>query len=202
MVVMLRAPVWQPARKNLTACHSTNTGIDKYSSDTHTIAGSPESPLCLHSQRYRLSPGVAFLVAVFGMKTNEQTEPQLKTFRAYIFNKISYAAIVLIVGAVGGLAYFRLSPPRSNPLPVAVQPPQQQKLPEGAILIPDARGVCHLHALDNATGQIDDYGVVDCSSAADQNLSAWRRAMNKDVGTEVSKSFRHESDERKGVTSR
>jgi len=184
------------ARKNLTACRSTNTEIDKNLPGTNTSPGSSESRLCLHSQRFRLPSGLFFSATAFGMTINQQVEPQRKTFRAYIFNKISYATIALIVSAGSGLAYFRLSVPRSGPTPVAVQTPQQQRLPEGAILIPDAHGACHLHVLDNTTGQIDDYGVVDCSSAADQNLAAWRRAMNRDIGTQVSKSFRHESDER------
>jgi hypothetical protein len=71
---------------------------------------------------------------------------------------------------------------------------QTRNLPIGAILIPDAHGVCHLHALENAAGRIDDYGIVDCSTAVNEMSAAWRRATNMDAGIEVSKSFRHESD--------
>jgi hypothetical protein len=130
------------------------------------------------------------------MASDKQAETQRKTFRAYAFNKISYVAVCMIVAALGGLIYFRGVLPRSSPAPAPPVIPQQTKinLPDGAILIPGGNGVCRLHALDNATGTIMDYGVVDCSNAADENLAAWRRAMNKEVGTEVSKSFRHESD--------
>lgn len=49
-------------------------------------------------------------------------------------------------------------------------------------------------ALDNATGQIMDYGVVKCSNASEQNLNARMRAMSKDRFVEIPKSFRHEGD--------
>jgi hypothetical protein len=128
------------------------------------------------------------------MVTEKQTQPQRKTFRAYAFNKISYAAVSTIVAVLGGVAYFTGVLPKSSPPPAPPVIPQQTKinLPNGAILIPGANGICHLHALDNSTGAILDYGVVDCSNAADNNSTAWRRATNSDVGTEVSKSFRHE----------
>jgi hypothetical protein len=51
-----------------------------------------------------------------------------------------------------------------------------------------------MHALDNTTGQIMDYGVVKCSHASEQNLAAWMRATNKDKFVEIGKSFRHEGD--------
>jgi hypothetical protein len=68
-------------------------------------------------------------------------------------------------------------------------------LPPGAILIPVLDGVCWMHALDNTTGQIMDYGVVKCSHVSEQNLNAWMRATNKDKFVEIGKSFRHESDQ-------
>jgi hypothetical protein len=49
-----------------------------------------------------------------------------------------------------------------------------------------------MHALDNATGQIMDYGVVECSNASEQNLHSWMGAMSKDKFVEIPKSFRHE----------
>jgi hypothetical protein len=52
-----------------------------------------------------------------------------------------------------------------------------------------------MHALDNTTGQIMDYGVVKCSHVSEQNLNAWMRATNKDKFVEIGKSFRHESDQ-------
>jgi hypothetical protein len=101
-------------------------------------------------------------------------------------------AIVAVLG--GGAAYFMGVLPTSNPPPTPPVIPHQTKidLPIGAILIPDASGICHMRALDNKTGVINDYGVVDCSKATDRNSVAWKRATNQDVGTEVSKSFRHD----------
>jgi hypothetical protein len=110
-------------------------------------------------------------------------------------SKILYAACTIVVAA-GGLAYvFRSSLlPHPNPPPPIVAQPTKDELPAGAILIPDADGTCHLHMLDNATGVINDYGPADCSNASNQNAAVWRRAMSKDTGIEVSKSFRHEPD--------
>ncbi len=126
--------------------------------------------------------------------TDKPTEPQRKTFRAYVFNKISYAAVSAIVAVLAGLAYFTGALPKSGPPPEPPVIAHQAKIdvPNGAILIPGADGICHLHALDNSTGAISDYGVVDCSKAVDKNSTAWKRATNQDVGTEVSKSFRRE----------
>jgi hypothetical protein len=134
------------------------------------------------------------MAATFNMVTGKQTEPQRKTFRAYTFNKISYAAVCAIVAVVGGVAYFGGVFPQSSPPPTPPVFPQQTKvnLPVAPILITDANGICHMRALDNSTGAIMDYGVVDCSNAANKNSAAWNRAMSADVGTEVSKSFRHE----------
>ena len=67
-------------------------------------------------------------------------------------------------------------------------------LPVGLIFIPAGGGVCRMHALDNTTGQIMDYGVVKCSDASEHNLNAWMRAMSKDKFVEIPKSFRHEGD--------
>jgi hypothetical protein len=53
---------------------------------------------------------------------------------------------------------------------------------------------CRMRALDNALGQIEDYGVVNCSKASNQNFDAWRRAMDQDRFVEIVKSFRHESN--------
>ena len=114
-----------------------------------------------------------------------------------IFKKMAYVAVVAILALAGGLVYFEFSSSSSNaPQVVAQQAPQQMKpdLPTGAILIPVGGGVCKMRALDNATGQIADFGIVNCSNASDHNMDAWRRAMSKDRFVEVGKSFRHESD--------
>ena len=113
-----------------------------------------------------------------------------------IFNKFSYAALGLIVAAAGGLAYFKFSSPPSGSAPAVPQHAAQQTavtLPDGAILIPYGDGLCWVRAIDSATGMVKDYGRTACEHASDKNLAAWRRAMSKEVGTEVSKSFRHET---------
>jgi hypothetical protein len=111
------------------------------------------------------------------------------------FKKISYVAVPLITVVAGSLAYLKFSSPSAQQV-VAQQVPQQMKidLPNGTILIPAGDGICRMHALDNATGQITDYGVVKCSNASKENLEAWMRATSKDRFVEIGKSFRHESD--------
>jgi hypothetical protein len=106
-----------------------------------------------------------------------------------------YGACAIVVGVLAGSAYlFRSSLlPTTSPPPVVAQAPKSD-LPPGAILIPAGDGVCRMHALDNTTGQIMDYGVVKCSHASEQNLAAWMRATNKDKFVEIGKSFRHEGD--------
>jgi hypothetical protein len=111
-------------------------------------------------------------------------------------NKTYYAAAGTIVAVLGGVAYFSGVLPKSSPPPAPPVIPQQTKinLPIGAILIPAGNGICRMHALDNATGQIMDYGVVKCSNASAQNLDAWMRATSKDKFVEIGKSFRHEGE--------
>jgi hypothetical protein len=107
--------------------------------------------------------------------------------------KISCAACA-IVAVLGGVFYFRSALPLSSPKPPVIPEQTTHALPDGALLIPHGDGLCGIRAIDNATGAIKDYGTTDCSKASDQNSAAWKRAMSKEVGIEVSKSFRHESD--------
>jgi hypothetical protein len=107
---------------------------------------------------------------------------------------------VLLAGAIGlvaiaGCGYlFKDSLlPRKDPQPVAVQATQAE-FPAGAILIPIGDGICRMNALDNATGKILDYGVVQCSNASEKNSKAWMEATRKDKYIEIGKSFRHEGD--------
>jgi hypothetical protein len=114
-----------------------------------------------------------------------------------IFNRFSCAALALVVAVAGGLAYFKFFlPPSKATAAVPQQPAQPARLtlPDGAILIPYGNGLCWIRAIDSATAAIKDYGRTACEYASDQNSAAWRRAMNREVGVEVSKSFRHESD--------
>jgi hypothetical protein len=114
-----------------------------------------------------------------------------------IFNKFSCVALVLFVAVAGGAAYFKFFAPPSKATPAVPQQAAQQTkldLPDGAILIPYGNGLCLVRAIDSATAEIKDYGRTACEYASDQNSAAWRRAMNREVGIEVSKSFRHETD--------
>jgi hypothetical protein len=109
--------------------------------------------------------------------------------------KTVYVTGAIAVVVLAGSAYlFRSSLlPTTNPLPVVAQVAKVD-LPVGMIFIPAGGGVCRMYALDNATGQIMDYGVVKCSDASEHNLNAWMRAMSKDKFVEIPKSFRHEGD--------
>jgi hypothetical protein len=107
--------------------------------------------------------------------------------------KAVYAGCGIAVAVLAGSAYFFRSSllPAKDPPPVVAQAAKVD-LPPGAILIPAGDGICLMRALDNATGQIADYGVVKCSNASAQNLDAWKRATSKDKFVEIGKSFRHE----------
>jgi hypothetical protein len=107
--------------------------------------------------------------------------------------KAIYPACAVVVAVLAGSAYFfrgALLPAASQP-PVVAQVPHLD-MPPGVIFIPAGGGICRMRALNNATGQIEDYGVVNCSKASDQNLDVWRRATSQDRFVEIGKSFRHE----------
>lgn len=127
------------------------------------------------------------------MATVKPPEPTPTTPRSRIFKILYVAVTVIAIAAGGGLGYFKLySKEPEARLILAKNRPQELKMPEGAILIPAGDGLCRMHALDNATGQIMNYGVVNCSQASEQTLETWRRAMSKDRFVEIGKSFRHE----------
>jgi hypothetical protein len=67
-------------------------------------------------------------------------------------------------------------------------------VPYGSILIPynPYKGLCRLHSLDNATGQIEDDGLVDCKDASTQNSVAWKSLVDQERASEIRKSFRHQ----------
>jgi hypothetical protein len=108
--------------------------------------------------------------------------------------KLVYAASAVVLAALAGSAYFFRNSLLSNSSPIT---PQVAKLnlPTGAIFIPAGDGICRMHALDNKTGQVMDYGVVKCSDASTDNLDRWSRAMNQDKFIEIGKSFRHDADQ-------
>ena len=103
-----------------------------------------------------------------------------------------YAGCALVfVGLLGSAYLFKNSFLQSN-LPPVVAQVQKLDLPPGAIFIPAGDGICRMHALDNTTGHIMDYGIVKCSNASNNNSEVWRRATSKDRFIEIGKSFRHE----------
>lgn len=100
------------------------------------------------------------------------------------------SATVVVAALVGSAYFFRRLLLTTPPTALAVVP--KVNIPTAAIIIPDGDGICRIHALDNATGQISDDGVVNCSNASNQNTETWLRAMGKDKYIEIGKSFRHE----------
>jgi hypothetical protein len=67
-------------------------------------------------------------------------------------------------------------------------------VPYASILIPynPYKGLCRLHALDNATGKIEDDGLVDCKDASAQNSVAWKSLVDQERANEIRRSFRHQ----------
>jgi hypothetical protein len=114
---------------------------------------------------------------------------QRKSVRA-LTKRVGAAACVM-VAVVCGLAYFRkdllfLSSPSAGPHLTI------REIPKGWILVPYDNGLCRLRALDNATGQIQDGGVVNCLDATEQNTAMWKPLADQAKATEIRKSFRHE----------
>jgi hypothetical protein len=110
--------------------------------------------------------------------------------------KAIYAACAIVVAVLAGSAYlFRNSLlPTTSPPPVVAQVAKVE-LPPGAIFIPAGDGICRMRALDNASGRVMDYGIVNCSPASKENLEDWRRATSQDRFIEIGKSFRHEGSQ-------
>jgi hypothetical protein len=115
-----------------------------------------------------------------------------KAVRTYFFDKRFCTVAVLIVAAAGGLGYFRTDLPM---LHLSSAPPRETPhgLPSGSILIPYGdNGLCRLRAIDTATGQVREYGTVNCLDAADQNTAAWKSLVDQQKASEIRKSFRRE----------
>jgi hypothetical protein len=123
------------------------------------------------------------------MPKDKNSRTQRKAVRTFI--KRVGAAACAILAVLSVLIYFR------NDLPLlslaSVNPNgTQRNIPSGSILIPYDNGLCRLHALDNATGQIEDDGFVNCLDAYDQNSAAWKSLADQQRATEIRRSFRHE----------
>ena len=123
------------------------------------------------------------------MQKNKKT--RRKIVRTYIFDKRFFAAACAMAVVVWGIVYFRNDLPILSLASVGSRP-TQHSVPRGSILIPYSNGVCRLHAIDNATGHIQDGGLVDCSDASNQNTVAWKSLVDAQKATEIRKSFRHE----------
>jgi hypothetical protein len=72
--------------------------------------------------------------------------------------------------------------------------PAGHGVPYASIIIPynPNKGLCRLHALDNATGKIEDDGLVDCKDASAQNSVAWKSLVDQERASEIRRSFRHQ----------
>jgi hypothetical protein len=125
------------------------------------------------------------------MRKNKKPRTQRKTVRTRIFDKRFVATACAMVAVLCGIVYFRSALPTLS-LSSAGSHETVHNVPTGSILSPYGNGVCRLHAIDNATGQIQDDGLVDCTDAADQNTVAWKSLVDAQKATEIRKSFRHE----------
>jgi hypothetical protein len=125
------------------------------------------------------------------MQMQKIKKPRRKVIRTYLFDKRFVAAACVMAAVVYGGAHFRNDLPMLN-LASAGSRPTEHIVPAGSILIPYGNGACRLHAIDNATGRIQDDGLVDCSAASDQNTVAWKPLVDAQKATEIRKSFRHE----------
>ena len=125
------------------------------------------------------------------MRKNKKPRTQRKTVRTRIFDKRFVATACAMAAVVCGIVYFRSDLPTLS-LSSADSRQMAHIVPTGSILIPYKNGVCRLRAIDNATGQIQDDGLVDCTDAADQNTVAWKPLVDAQKATQIRKSFRHE----------
>jgi len=125
------------------------------------------------------------------MRKNKKPRTQRKAVRRYIFDKRFVATACAMAAVVCGIVYFRSDLPMPS-LSSADSRQMAHIVPTGSILIPYKNGVCRLNAIDNATGQIQDGGLVDCTDAADQNTVAWKPLVDAQRATQIRKSFRHE----------
>jgi hypothetical protein len=124
------------------------------------------------------------------MPKDKNSGAQRKAVRISIKRLSTLACAVAAVGY--GLVYFR------DALPTWKMSSASQSaghgVPYASILIPynPNKGLCRLHALDNATGKIEDDGLVDCKDASVQNSVAWKSLVDQERASEIRKSFRHQ----------
>jgi len=124
------------------------------------------------------------------MPKDKTSGAQRKTVR---FSIKRLGTVACAMAAVGyGLVYFRDELPTWK-MSSAPQP-AGHGVPYASILIPYNlnKGLCRLHALDNATGQIEDDGLVDCTDASKQNSVAWKSLVDQERANEIRRSFRHQ----------
>jgi hypothetical protein len=124
------------------------------------------------------------------MPKDKTSGAQRKTVRFSIRRLSTVACVVAAVGY--GLVYFRDELPA---LKMSSSPQSAGRgVPYASILIPynPYKGLCRLHALDNATGQIEDNGLVDCKDASTQNSVAWKSLVDQERASEIRRSFRHQ----------
>ena len=98
-----------------------------------------------------------------------------------------------MAGVCYGLIYFRDDLPKWTMSSASPQGAGHD-VPYASIIIPynPYKGLCRLHALDNATGKIEDGGLVDCKDASVQNSVAWKSLVDQERANEIRRSFRHQ----------
>jgi hypothetical protein len=123
------------------------------------------------------------------MPTDKNSGTQRKAVRISIKRLSTIACAITAVGF--GLVYFRDELPTWK---LSSAPQSGRGVPYGSILIPynPNKGLCRLRALDNATGRIEDDGLVDCKDASAQNSVAWKSLVDQERASEIRKSFRHQ----------
>jgi hypothetical protein len=115
---------------------------------------------------------------------------QRKTVR-FSIKRLSAVACAM-AAVLTGLVYFQDDLPTWK-MSSAGSQSAGRGVPYGSILIPynPNKGLCRLRAIDNATGRIEDDGLVDCKDASAQNSVAWRSLVDQEKASEIRKSFRH-----------
>jgi hypothetical protein len=125
------------------------------------------------------------------MPKDNKLRTQRKVIRAHIFDKRLGALACAMLAVLSALIYFRTDLPILN-FSSASAPRTEHNIPRGSILLPYDNGLCRVNAIDNATGRIQDGGVVNCLDAAEQDTSAWKSLADQQRATEIRKSFRRE----------
>jgi hypothetical protein len=113
-----------------------------------------------------------------------------KSARTSISGKCIYAVCAL-VAAVGALVYFRDDLPAFN-LSSGLWHETKHDLLTGSILVPYDEDICRQRSIDNATGKIQDHGLVNCKTATAKNTEEWGQLITEQRSMQIRKAFQNE----------